>query len=90
MSNDIADYWSCSIENYTIPIVCGCDCEDLELIPEIWNTCGRELVSYIPNFEITQNTCEDYMETFGFSCDFSDVSELISYVNELIIRVDVL
>ena len=84
---DLDLFWNCAIDNYTLPVVCGCTCSDFSLLDDILASCGSNF-SFDLNFNLSNDySCSQLEMMFRLNCQYSDLSE---YQSDIISALSIL
>lgn len=89
LSQAMESYWFCAEENYTLPVVCGCDCNSINEIPNIWETCSSSLDEIMTFSAIESEDCESLKMMYRQSCDHTTLSSFYDELETLIDNPDI-
>lgn len=87
LDQDISTFWHYAFNTYTMEVVCGCSCSDIELIPVIWEN-GKHLLPPFINQEVANSAfseCGAIRDVFKRKCLHESGDQ---FVNETINSID--
>ncbi len=87
-NKEAENYWNCAIQSFGLDVICGCDCDAIETIPQIWDNCKNNLSEFVNDETISVYHCDTLKNLFTQSCDYQSYSEFVDSQIENIEDVD--
>jgi hypothetical protein len=82
LSSDLEDIWEWALSEYGLGTICGCGCEDAELVPGIWEEGKVYLPEWIQGTEIWQDSCQDIQPIYKRICLVASQEAAINAVKD--------
>jgi hypothetical protein len=84
LDDDISNFWKFAYDEFSMKVVCGCSCSDIEKIPTIWNSGRHLLPEFVKNEVINLQGCNVLKNTFKIECNYNTKLEFIdSTINKI-------
>ena len=84
LSFQMAEFWDYAFDTYTMEVVCGCTCEDMLVIPDIWNNGKHLLPSCINDITLESENCEVLQNAYKFTCNYTTIGQAEADLRSLI------
>lgn len=90
LGDSFYDLWDWALSEYGLELICSCECEDIQMIPNIWDEGKLMLPNWIQDSEIYPVTCSELMPIYKPICIFSDVEDAAAAIIDSFYSVDFL
>lgn len=84
LGEDISSAWLDAFDAYGMQVICGCECEDIVKIPDIWITIRDHFPSLISDENINISSCADLKVAYKTECNFDCRVNLANHLTTLV------
>ena len=80
----MSDFFHCGKDDFGLATLCGCDCTSLNMIPNIWNSCGDNMTNLFEISSFEDYSCSDFLNSIRTTCSGRTIDEIQIEATELL------
>ena len=84
LSFAMSDFFHCGKDDFGLATLCGCDCTSLNMIPNIWNSCGDNMTNLFEISSFEDYSCSDFLNSIRTTCSGRTIDEIQIEATELL------